>query len=122
MKKRVFLFSMVAIFMLGVQNIQAKKKISMTKTELLNKIKGGWAAQTIGCTYGGPTEFVYQSHIQKNLLKDIIKPCMTQGYKSDYLSFRLSLEERMQVAIRIDRFHFIALQQGKDCLWFISRM
>ena len=61
MKKRVFLFSMVAIFMLGVQNIQAKKKIAMTKTELLNKIKGGWAAQTIGCTYGGPTEFVYQS-------------------------------------------------------------
>ncbi len=63
MKKRVFLFSMVAIFMLGVQNNQAKKKISMTKTELLNKIKGGWAAQTIGCTYGGPTEFVYQSRM-----------------------------------------------------------
>lgn len=27
---------------------------------LLDKIKGGWAGQTIGCTYGGPTEFKYK--------------------------------------------------------------
>lgn len=25
----------------------------------MDKIKGGWAGQTIGCTYGGPTEFKY---------------------------------------------------------------
>lgn len=25
-----------------------------------DKIKGGWAGQTIGCTYGGPTEFKYK--------------------------------------------------------------
>ena len=31
----------------------------MTKTELQDKIKGGWAGQAIGCTYGGPTEFRY---------------------------------------------------------------
>lgn len=33
------------------------EKISITKTELADKIKGGWAGQVIGCTYGGPTEF-----------------------------------------------------------------
>jgi hypothetical protein len=27
--------------------------------QLSDKIKGGWAGQTIGCTYGGPTEFKY---------------------------------------------------------------
>ena len=27
---------------------------------LLDKIKGGWAGQVIGCTFGGPTEFRYQ--------------------------------------------------------------
>lgn len=27
---------------------------------LKDKIKGGWAGQTIGCTYGGPTEFKYR--------------------------------------------------------------
>ena len=32
---------------------------TLTKTELQDKIKGGWAGQVIGCTYGGPTEFRY---------------------------------------------------------------
>src|SRR5690554_742684 len=32
---------------------------TISKTELLNKIKGGWAGQVIGCTYGGPTEFIW---------------------------------------------------------------
>jgi len=31
----------------------------LTKEQLLDKIKGGWAGKTIGCTYGGPTEFHY---------------------------------------------------------------
>ena len=34
--------------------------VSMTKDELLDKIKGGWAGQAIGCTYGGPTEFKFR--------------------------------------------------------------
>ncbi len=32
----------------------------MSKALLLDKIRGGWAGQTIGCTYGGPTEFRYK--------------------------------------------------------------
>lgn len=32
---------------------------TISKAELMDKIKGGWAGQTIGCTYGGPTEFKY---------------------------------------------------------------
>ena len=35
-------------------------KLKFTPTELMNKIKGGWAGQAIGVTYGGPTEFRYQ--------------------------------------------------------------
>jgi len=35
--------------------------LDMSKDDLLNKIKGGWAGQVIGCTYGGPTEFDFQS-------------------------------------------------------------
>ncbi len=31
----------------------------LTKEGLLDKIKGGWAGQVIGCTFGGPTEFQY---------------------------------------------------------------
>lgn len=32
----------------------------LNKNELLDKIKGGWAGQTIGVTFGGPTEFRYR--------------------------------------------------------------
>ena len=35
-------------------------RTELTRTELLDKIKGGWAGQVIGCTFGGPTEFRYQ--------------------------------------------------------------
>lgn len=34
--------------------------ISLEKAVLEDKIKGGWAGQTIGVTYGWPTEFLYQ--------------------------------------------------------------
>ena len=34
-----------------------QKTITFTKEELQNKIKGGWAGQTIGVTFGGPYEF-----------------------------------------------------------------
>ena len=33
--------------------------VTMDKDVLKDKIKGGWAGQVIGCTYGGPTEFRY---------------------------------------------------------------
>jgi len=32
-------------------------RTELTRAELLDKIKGGWAGQVIGCTFGGPTEF-----------------------------------------------------------------
>ncbi len=40
--------------------VPSKLKSEFTKTELHNKIKGGWAGQVIGVTYGGPTEFRFQ--------------------------------------------------------------
>lgn len=35
-------------------------KTTLTKAELTDKIKGGWAGQVIGCTFGGPTEFQFK--------------------------------------------------------------
>ncbi|MCK5369507.1 MAG: hypothetical protein KAQ62_13185, partial [Cyclobacteriaceae bacterium] len=35
----------------------------LSKEVLQDKIKGAWAAQTIGVTYGGPTEFKYNKRI-----------------------------------------------------------
>ena len=35
-------------------------QVTIPGDELMDKIKGGWYGQTIGCTYGGPTEFKYK--------------------------------------------------------------
>ena len=39
---------------------QAQKSIGISKDILKDKIKGGWAGQTIGVTFGGPYEFRFQ--------------------------------------------------------------
>ena len=36
------------------------KEVSLTRTALQDKIKGGWAGQVIGVTFGGPTEFRFE--------------------------------------------------------------
>lgn len=53
---------MLLLPLLAVSQRKEKSRewISMPKSVLLDKIKGGWAGQTIGVTYGWPTEFVYQ--------------------------------------------------------------
>lgn len=45
------------------ENGNSPQHITMTKEVLLDKIKGGWAGQMIGVTYGGPTEFKFNSMI-----------------------------------------------------------
>jgi hypothetical protein len=61
MLKNIFKLSTAGFFVLlflscNVNDNQVNE-VSISKNELLNKIKGGWAGQVIGCTYGGPTEF-----------------------------------------------------------------
>ena len=41
----------------SVSSFSDGEVIRMAKSEMLDRIKGGWAGQVIGCTYGGPTEF-----------------------------------------------------------------
>ena len=43
----------------NVKDASLPETYTMSKTDLLDKVKGGWAGQVIGCTYGGPTEFKY---------------------------------------------------------------
>ena len=69
MKQTVFAVITVASLFLGAtscsQQPSAKDQttvpaeFTISKEKLMDKIKGGWAGQTIGCTYGGPTEFKY---------------------------------------------------------------
>jgi hypothetical protein len=70
MKKLTFLIAIVLLVSCTskksgeqVNTENAGIKTSITKAELQDKIKGGWAGQVIGCTYGGPTEFKYNGII-----------------------------------------------------------
>ncbi len=45
------------------QNIEYGQKVTLSREVMQDKIKGGWVGQTIGCTYGGPTEFKYKGAI-----------------------------------------------------------
>ena len=42
---------------------QFPKEFTISKERLLDKVKGGWAGQALGCTYGGETEFCYLGRI-----------------------------------------------------------
>ncbi len=62
MKKFHFLIATFITFILlntDAQN-QQTNAVTITATALQDKIKGGWAGQTIGVTFGGPVEFRFQ--------------------------------------------------------------
>jgi len=71
MKKNNLLFFTTAIIVLFAVSCSAPAKkevafpeeVTLSIEQLKDKIKGGWAGQTIGCTYGGPTEFKYRGAI-----------------------------------------------------------
>ena len=55
-------------------------EVTISKAKLLDKIKGGWAGQTIGCTYGGPTEFRYNGV----MIDDSVAIPWPDGYMKDW--------------------------------------
>jgi len=63
MKRLLFLVPLLTICLSSCHrsdgNAQLPANVTLSKEVLLDKIKGGWAGQAIGCTYGGPTEFKY---------------------------------------------------------------
>ena len=53
MKKILINIILLFIFSIsGTAQIEYGKTVEISKDVLLDKIKGGWAGQTIGCTYG----------------------------------------------------------------------
>ena len=54
-------------------------EFTIRKEKLMDKIKGGWAGQTIGCTYGGPTEFKYNGTIFKNTYRSYGRTGISNG-------------------------------------------
>ena len=51
------LLGLMAVACIQKSDKQLPMSVALTESQLINKIKGAWAGQVIGCTYGGPTEF-----------------------------------------------------------------
>lgn len=64
---RIFVAVICALLLASFAAVCVKKRlpseVRMSKEILMDKIRGGWAGQTIGCTYGGPTEFKFTGMI-----------------------------------------------------------
>ena len=69
--KRILLFTATLLVLVSSADAKRKAKIptevTLSKEILMDKIKGAWAGQIIGCTYGGPTEFKYATTINDNI-------------------------------------------------------
>lgn len=58
-----FIFLLIFIISLNTSTVRAAcsnaKKVTLSEEVLYDKVKGAWAGQTLGCSYGGPTEFKF---------------------------------------------------------------
>ncbi len=66
--KKILILVILVLFIIscgekGNNNSLNQSKLSITRDQLLDKIKGGWAGQTIGVVFGAPVEFKYQGSI-----------------------------------------------------------
>ncbi|MBD3265845.1 ADP-ribosylglycohydrolase family protein [bacterium] len=72
--KKTWTVGLLLIVMLAP--VLRSETVNISKAVLKDKIKGGWAGQAIGCTYGGPTEFRYNG----TLIQDYIPITWYDGY------------------------------------------
>jgi hypothetical protein len=76
MKKKniiaVLIVLILAAFSVGNDKYSSPYKdgelIEMERSVLFDKVRGGWAGQVIGCTYGGPTEFRWQGSMINDMV------------------------------------------------------
>lgn len=108
--KRVGKFLLIAVaFCLGACSQPGTVKLS--KDVLMDKIKGGWAGQTIGCTYGGPTEFRYNGV----MIHDSIKIDWPDGHIKWYYDNQPGLYDDVYMDLTfVDIFDRLGLDAPAD--------
>ncbi len=75
----LYLSATISLLSCGKKDMQDSSltdKFTLTEKVLKDKIKGGWAGQTIGCTYGGPTEFKFKG----TMIQDYQQMIWYDGY------------------------------------------
>ena len=104
-------------------------QVILTKAQLMNKIKGGWAGQTIGCTYGGPTEFKFagtmiQDYVPLDWNDGIIKWYYENGgglYDDVYMDLTfVDVFDRLGLDAPVDSFA-MAFAKARYPLWHANQ-
>ena len=65
----LLLIASIALQVTGAKNNGSVKTRSLTRQTLEDKIRGGWAGQMIGVSFGAPTEFNYNGKIIEGEIK-----------------------------------------------------
>ncbi|MBP5719760.1 MAG: ADP-ribosylglycohydrolase family protein [Bacteroidales bacterium] len=107
----------------------ATEEVTMSKDVLLDKIKGGWAGQTIGCQYGGPTEFKWRGTLIQDYVpirwdKGNIKNQIVNGaglFDDIYMDLTfVEVMERLGIDAPVDSFA-LAYANADYALWHANQ-
>lgn len=107
----------------------SQKTITLSKDKLLDKIKGGWAGQTIGVTFGGPYEFRFNGTFIQDYQPLVwydgyLKKTMTDIpglYDDIYMDLTfVDILERVGFEAPVDSFANSFARAGYD-LWFANQ-
>ena len=66
MKSRNYIFTLLLLAGCSGSGIRYGEQVTLSREVLEDKVRGGWFAQTIGCTYGGPTEFKFKGGLMQD--------------------------------------------------------
>ena len=113
----------------GTNGTPGGKTVRINKSVLQDKIRGGWAGQTIGVTFGGPYEFRFNGTIIQDYQpliwsEESLKKTMTDVpglYDDIYMDLTfVDIIDRLGVDAPVDSFANAFANAGYD-LWFANQ-
>jgi ADP-ribosylglycohydrolase len=115
---------LLLVVVLKVTNKKVTEEFKISKTELINKIKGGWAGQAIGVCYALPTEFRYkQKMIPDSVKMELTGEQLKQRFNNDDIYMDAKFIEvigRLGIDAPVDSFA-IAFANAGFRLWHANQ-
>lgn len=93
MNFRLTIFSSILLAVSCTADIAYDETVRIPREQMMDKIKGGWYGQAIGCAFGGPTEFRYSG----GFIPDNIP--MTRAYEGDPSQMPGRIHSRWRVPV-----------------------
>jgi hypothetical protein len=96
--KKILMLLVIIVFSLGLFNCSTSENgyRTISLENLKDKISGGWAGKMIGVSYGGPTEFRYNSVINEDPIDwnpESLRRSMGEDDLYVQMSFMMTMDE-----------------------------